>query len=89
LHCDPILRDPALANGVGSSVSLPLTVRGDTIGALNLYSQRAQVTAGEAFAVLREQSQNGNRKLSVLAADIIRSTTGSEPEPPRPFNLRS
>ncbi|WP_406829759.1 GAF and ANTAR domain-containing protein [Pedococcus sp. KACC 23699] len=142
----PKYRDSALANGVGSSVSLPLRVNGDTVGALNLYNKRPhtftdsdiailesyaqqaaialalllrqahhevvqremlegvatralidqaigilmaqrKVTASEALAVLREQSQNSNRKVSSLATELIRTTTGHEPEPPRPFTL--
>jgi len=143
----PEYRTRALANGVASSVSLPLRINGDTIGALNLYSRelhtftpidvaaldgyarqaatalglllrharqqeiqaeivdglaartvidqalgilmaQQKVTASEAFAALRRASQNGNRKLSDLAAEIVKNTTGQDPEPPRPFTIR-
>jgi GAF domain-containing protein len=142
----PTYREGALANGVGSSVSLPLRVHEDTMGALNLYSTQPgsftdadvvkleayarqaaialalllrqahhtviqtelmeglatralidqalgilmaqqNISASEALAGLRTQSQNSNRRLAALAADIITSVTGHEPEPPRPFNL--
>jgi|GEM_PF-5298282 len=47
-----------------------------------------KVTASQAFAALRHAFQNTNRKLSDLAAEIIRATTGQDPEPPRPFTIR-
>jgi GAF domain-containing protein len=134
----------ALAAGLRSSVSLPLTIDSTKRGALNLYSrtsdnfdqpdiQRAesfvlqattaltlllryakqatiedqllqalatraiidqamgiimgqrQISSAAAFGILRETSQNGNRKLSVIAAEIIESTTGAPPQVPRPF----
>jgi GAF domain-containing protein len=134
----------ALAAGVRSSVSLPLTVDSTGRGALNLYSrtldnfdqpdiQRAesfalqavtaltlllryakqatiedqllqalatrtiidqalgivmaqrQIGAAAAFGILRETSQNGNRKLSAVAAEIIETTSGRPPVAPRPF----
>lgn len=134
----------ALAAGLRSSVSVPLTVDSAKRGALNLYSrtldnfdqpdiQRAesfalqattaltlllryakqatiedqllqalatraiidqalgivmgqrQISSAAAFGILRETSQNGNRKLSVVAAEIIETTTGAPPLVPRPF----
>ena len=131
----------ALAHGVASSLSLPLTADGTSIGALNLYSgaartfeaaavlaqvtalaaqgsavltvvlrqaRQAQLTdqlresltsravidqaigiimaqqrcrASEAFGYLRTASQNRNRKLRDIAADVITSATGAPPEP--------
>ena len=137
----------ARANGVQSSISLPLTLNGVTMGAVNLFSayprafaetdvERAQaftaqaataltlllrhadamtldaelrealatravidqalgilmgtgrITAGEAFAQLRHESQTNNRKLSDIAAELIETTTGRPPEPPRPLTRR-
>ncbi len=137
----------ALAAGVRSSVSLPLTVDGTSVGALNLYSRapdsfddsdirraesftrqaatvltlmlrlarqaeqegqllealatravidqamgivmaQRQISSVAAFGVLREASQNSNRKLSIIAAELIEATTGNPPLPPRPFTKR-
>lgn len=141
-------RSHALANGVGSVVSLPLEVDGRSVGALNLFGstaraftepdvERAQaftdqagtaltillrharrltlddqlrealatravidqalgvlmhaerISATAAFEILRRASQSNNRKLSVIAAEVVRSMTGHEPEPPRPLSDRS
>jgi GAF domain-containing protein len=134
----------ALTYGVRSSASFPLTVKGETLGALNFYAtepeafspgdlQRNEAFAGQvattlmlvlqradqvalegqlrsalatrevvdqaigilmgqqgldaaaAFALLREASQARNRKLADIAADLIKTVTGSPPRPPRPF----
>lgn len=134
----------ALAYGVRSSLSLPLSVEGESIGALNIYTQRPDsfgtdetqraeafaqqaasvltvvlrnadqmlverqlrealairaiidqavgivmgqrgVNSADAFAVLRETSQNRNRKLRDVAADLIETVTGEPPRPSRPF----
>lgn len=128
----------ALGHGARCSLSIPLTVSGTTIGALNLYGfaphafdraarqnaetfaaqaatalsltvraasraeERVQLeraltsrsvidqalgilmaqqrcTADEAFALLRAHSQNTNRKLRTVAADIITQITGRPP----------
>jgi transcriptional regulator with GAF, ATPase, and Fis domain len=130
----------ALAHGIRSSLSLPLSTRGQAVGALNLYARTAHAfddpavvvratalaaqgsavlgvalhqaqqahladqmrealssrsvidqaigilmaqqrcTAGAAFAVLRGASQNRNRKLRDIAADIVTSTGGEPPQ---------
>jgi GAF domain-containing protein len=134
----------ALAYGVRSSLSLPLTIDERTRGALNLYAalgsafpqevhqrvelfarqasavltvvtrQSRQVVlsdqlrealanrsvidqalgivmdqqgcdAAQAFAVLREASQHSNRKLRDVAAELVRTVSGSVPAPP-PFS---
>jgi len=133
-------RPHALANGIMSSLSLPLVVDGECLGALNLYSatpaafagpQRAQgeafaaqctaaltlalrqvrqvqvqhqlaeamvsssvidqaigilmgqqrCNAATAFDLLRQASQNRNRKLRDVAADIITKISGEPPQP--------
>ncbi len=51
-----------------------------------MYSQK--ISSREAFEVLRHVSQTSNRKVSVIAADLIRSLTGHAPEPPRPLSDR-
>jgi GAF domain-containing protein len=53
--------------------------------ALGLIMGQRRCTAGEAFTVLREASQNRNVKLAAVAADLIVTATGHPPEPPRPF----
>jgi GAF domain-containing protein len=131
----------ALSYGVHSTLSLPLTVNGDTRGALNLYAgtahafgpteqQHAELFAGPAsaaltvvtrqvhqvqlseqlrdalatravidqalgvlmghnscdsdtaFAILRESSQHQNRKLHDVAADIVKTVSGDDPQLP-------
>ena len=138
-------RPHALKQGVRSSVSIPLTVDGGTVGALNLYgfsphafdaSARQQTeifasqaaaaltlvlrnaalaensqqleraltsrtvidqalgilmaqqrcTADEAFALLRAHSQNNNRKLRDLAAELVTRVSGQAPVPGRGFD---
>jgi GAF domain-containing protein len=133
-------RPHALALGVVSSLSLPLVVDGERLGALNLYSttsaafagphrqpaeafaaqctaaltlslrqvRQAQLqhqlaeamvsssvidqaigilmaqqrcTAATAFDLLRQASQNRNRKLRDIAADIITRVSGEPPQP--------
>lgn len=140
----PSYRPRALAFGVRSSLSLPLTVNGDARGALNLYSatesafgqeqrQAAEIFAiqasmvltvavrqaqqtkltdqlrealatravidqalgivmaqqrcdrDSAFAILRQASQNQNRKLRAIAADIVEAVSGRPPDS-TPFN---
>ena len=133
-------RHHALAQGVRSSVSIPLSIDGSTVGALNLYSSEphafdqaarqhaesfatqaataltlalrnvaqaedtAQLeqaltsrtvidqalgilmaqqhcTADQAFALLRAHSQNNNRKVRDVAADLITRVSGQLPGP--------
>jgi transcriptional regulator with GAF, ATPase, and Fis domain len=133
-------RPQAIAHGVVSSLSLPLIVDGERLGALNLYSTMPAAFAGpardqaETFAVqcaaaltvtlrqarqarmqtelaeamvsssiidqaigilmaeqrcpapaafdlLRRASQNRNRKLRDIAADIITKVSGAPPQP--------
>lgn len=133
-------RPHALAHGVVSSLSVPLIVDGESLGALNLYSTvpaafvgepRAQAEtfatqcsaaltvslrqvrqaesqrqlaeamvsssiidqavgilmaqqrcdASTAFDLLRRASQNRNRKLREIAADIITNVSGQPPQP--------
>ena len=140
----PDYRPHALAHGIGSSLSLPLIVESESLGALNLYSttaaafagpQRQQAetfahqcsaalavslrqlrqaavqqqlaeamvstsvidqaigilmsqqrcTASTAFDLLRQASQNRNRKLRDVAGDIISSVSGEPPQPRRSF----
>jgi GAF domain-containing protein len=134
----------ALAHGILSAVAVPLTIDGDTVGALNLFSDAAhmftdhdiaraeaftgqaataltillrharhtalddelrealatravidqalgilmvtrRITSHDAFEVLRHASQTTNRKVSVIAAELIETMTGHPPMPPRPL----
>jgi GAF domain-containing protein len=140
----PRFRAHALGHGVRSTLSLPLTVDGETLGAMNVYRfaqerfsadevHRAELfaaqaaatlalqqrqarssavarqleealtsrtvidqalgvlmaqqrcTAEEAFALLRAHSQNTNRRLRDVAADLITRVTGSPPAAAPPF----
>ncbi|MFE9955591.1 GAF and ANTAR domain-containing protein [Micromonospora sp. NPDC005299] len=137
-------REHALRLGIRSSLSLPMTVDGETVGALNLYATRPRAftdaarrralaftdqgsaalgvilrqadqallhrqlndamvsrsvidqalgvvmgqqrcTAAEAFTLLRQASQNRNRKLRDVAAEIITQVTGESPQPAPEF----
>jgi GAF domain-containing protein len=51
--------------------------------ALGILMGRQKCTAAEAFAILRAASQSRNRKIAVIAAEIITATTGKEPQPGR------
>jgi GAF domain-containing protein len=136
----------AVAHGVVSSLSVPMVVDGQTVAALNLYSERVAAFAGtprehaEAFAaqcsaalaltlrqieqanlqqqlveavtsrsvidqavgilmaqqrctasvafdVLRQASQNRNRKMRDIAADIVTAISGAPPQPPSGFRI--
>ncbi len=142
----PRYRSQALTYGVLSSLSLPLIIDGERLGALNLYSttrafidssqrreaeafasqcaaaltvtlrltRQAQVqqqlakamvsssiidhaigilmaqqrcTAGAAFELLRQASQNRNRKLRDIAADIITKVSGEPPQSRPEFKI--
>lgn len=138
-------RRAALARGVRCSVSLPLRVGEESVGALNLYNfartegfggeqrQRGEVFAVQAataltlalrfndqaersrqlvealharsvidqalgilmaqqacdartaFALLRRRSQSANRKMRLVAIDLIEHATGLPPSGPSPF----
>jgi GAF domain-containing protein len=139
-------RPRAVRHGVMSSLSLPLVVDGESLGALNLYAhapaafaapqrqhaetfaaqcmaaltlslrqiRQAQVqhqlaeamvsssvidqaigilmaqqrcTAVTAFDLLRHASQNRNRKLRDIAADIITKVSGEPPQPRPRFKI--
>lgn len=43
-------------------------------------------TAGVAFDLLRQESQTTHRRLSDVAADLVRRTTGEDPEPTPGFH---
>ena len=54
---------------------------------LDLLTEETQrCNADEAFALLRAHSQNNNRKLRDVAADLITRVTGGPPLPGRGFH---
>jgi GAF domain-containing protein len=48
--------------------------------AIGIIMAQNRCSAGEAFGVLRRASQNRNVKINQLAAEMIRTVTGNEPE---------
>jgi GAF domain-containing protein len=48
--------------------------------AIGIIMAQNRCSAGEAFGVLRRASQNRNVKINQLAAEMIRTVTGSEPD---------
>ena len=56
--------------------------------ALGILMVTHQIGAHEAFEILRHGSQTTNRKVSDIAAELIETTTGHPPEPPRPLTDR-
>jgi GAF domain-containing protein len=53
--------------------------------ALGILMAQQRCGADEAFALLRAHSQNTNRKLRDVAADLIERVSGAPPEPARAF----
>lgn len=53
--------------------------------AVGVVMARRGVDADTAFATLRQASQDRNRKLRDIAADVVRSVTGAPPRASRPF----
>ena len=74
--------------GAGASMSVPLIVLDQTVGALNLHSRHRggrggagaaahpRTTAGAAFDVLRMRSQHTNVKLRDVAAVVVAEAAG-------------
>jgi len=56
--------------------------------ALGILMVTRKISAHEAFEILRHTSQTTNRKVSTIAAELIETTTGHPPEPPRPLTQR-
>jgi len=57
--------------------------------ALGIVMAEHRITSVDAFAILRESSQLHNRKLVDIAAELITTMTGHQPQPPRPFTRRT
>jgi len=53
--------------------------------AIGVLMAQEKCNAREAFALLRQHSQNNNRKLRDVATDVITRLTGHPPETPPPF----
>lgn len=56
--------------------------------ALGILMVTRKISARDAFEILRHTSQNTNRKVSTIAAELIETMTGHPPEPPRPLTQR-
>lgn len=56
--------------------------------ALGIVMYLEKIGASDAFAILRKASQDSNRKVTEIAAEIVESMTGHAPEPPRPLSTR-
>jgi GAF domain-containing protein len=54
--------------------------------AIGIIMAEQRGTAADAFTLLKTHSQNTNRKLRDLAADIIQRVSGEPPDPGAPFN---
>lgn len=54
--------------------------------AIGVLMHAHKLAAREAFEMLRSASQSSNRKVSLIAADVIRSMTGHPHEAPRPLS---
>lgn len=65
-----------------------LTTRAVIDQALGILMVTRKIGAHEAFEILRHASQNSNRKVSTVAAELIETMTGHPPEPPRPLAQR-
>ena len=57
--------------------------------ALGIVMVQRRISAVDAFAILRESSQLNNRKLTDIAAELITTMTGHQPQPPRPYTRRT
>ena len=62
-----------------------LTSRTTIDHAIGVIMAQQRCTADEAFTVLRRHSQNNNRKLRDVAAEVITRVTGHPPAPEKPF----
>ena len=56
--------------------------------AIGILMYTRKTSARDAFEVLRHESQTSNRKVSVVAAQIVLEMTGHPAEPPRPLSQR-
>ncbi|QIK75973.1 GAF and ANTAR domain-containing protein [Nocardioides piscis] len=56
--------------------------------ALGILMVTRKISAHDAFELLRHTSQNTNRKVSTIAAELIETMTGHPPQPPRPLTQR-
>jgi len=54
--------------------------------AMGIIMAQQRCTADEAFGLLRAHSQNTNRKLRDVAAEVIERVSGAPPKAPRPFS---
>ncbi len=79
----PEFSDAARKHGIQSTLSLPMVVDGESVGALNLYATAVieqakgmlmaaqSCSADEAFDLLVRASQRSNRKLRDIAQELV------------------
>ena len=82
-----VLRNAAQAEN-SAQLEQALTSRTVIDQALGILMAQQRCTADQAFALLRAHSQNNNRKLREVAADLITRISGQTPVPGRGFNHR-
>jgi GAF domain-containing protein len=79
-HSEQVILEDQLRNAIESRAVIDQ--------ALGIIMGQQRCTAAEAFNLLRKASQGRNVKLTVVAAELITSITGHQPQPPRPFTRR-
>lgn len=83
-----VVMSQARATEISDQLQDALISRAVIDQALGILMVREQCSATEAFATLRQTSQHRNLKLATVAAELIRSSTGHEPQAPRAFSRR-
>jgi hypothetical protein len=73
---------------VDAQLQEALVVRAVIDQAMGVLMHARRISGRQAFGMLRRASQNTNRKLHVLAAELIVKLTGHPPERPRPLTRR-
>lgn len=79
-----VLRTIGLAED-GAQLEQALTSRSIIDQAIGILMAQQRCTADQAFALLRMHSQNNNRKLRGIAAELIARVSGRPPGPPHGF----
>jgi GAF domain-containing protein len=83
-----ILRRHASHTVLDDELREALATRAVIDQALGILMVTRKISAHEAFEILRHASQTTNRRVSAIAAELIETTTGHPPEPPRPLTER-
>jgi GAF domain-containing protein len=83
-----ILLRQARMTALDEQLAEALATRAVIDQALGILMYTRRISASEAFNTLRHASQTTNRKVSVIAAEVVHTMTGHPPEPPRPLSQR-